>query len=180
MRKSRFGCINDMPKRWRSLNKVNDKIYTMWHGMWKRCGNSKYYLDCKVCDEWKYLSNFIKWIECQPNYNNFISTLDIRWVVDKDSLYPGNRIYSPEYCTLMTSSENCKEVVTRCSDRHYKRPCIGIGDTIILSLSPSYIRNFNSSKIHLCCKGHRKTHKGFKWYYVNYKHGRRLRYVWNK
>lgn len=43
-----------------------------------------------ICDEWLYLSNFIKWVDSQPNRD---------WIncePDKDILIIGNKHYSPE------------------------------------------------------------------------------------
>lgn len=53
------------------------------------------YSGCTVCEEWKYLSNFIKWVDSQPNRN---------WInceLDKDFLVKGNKCYSPDTCVYI-------------------------------------------------------------------------------
>lgn len=70
--------------------------YRDWSDMIMRCFDSKYqkkcptYKGCTITENWKYLSNFIKWVDSQPNRN---------WqncVPDKDFLANGNKHYSPE------------------------------------------------------------------------------------
>lgn len=47
--------------------------YVKWTDMLKRCYSDKYkqkyvtYKDCIVCKEWFYFSNFIRWVDSQPN-----------------------------------------------------------------------------------------------------------------
>lgn len=70
--------------------------YKDWKEILKRCfcksfkERSPTYQRCTVTDEWMYLSNFIKWVDNQPNKN---------WVnchLDKDLLFAGNKHYSSE------------------------------------------------------------------------------------
>lgn len=80
--------------------------YKDWCSMLERCFSKKThtrqptYKDCTVCEEWKYLSNFIKWVENQPNKD---------WEncqLDKDFLSNGNKHYSPETVVYVPSSLN--------------------------------------------------------------------------
>lgn len=83
-------------------------LVTDWVSMIDRCYNpvtkSKIpsYDNVKVCDEWKYFSNFRKWVlDVQGNYNWMLCELD------KDLLMLNNKIYSPEtaaYVSEMTNS----------------------------------------------------------------------------
>lgn len=58
------------------------------------------YKDVTVCEEWKYLSNFIKWVDSQPNRD---------WQncePDKDLFCRGSRIYSPLTCVFVSPELN--------------------------------------------------------------------------
>lgn len=69
--------------------------YQVWLNMIKRCYDEKVisrrecYRGCSVCDEWLRLSNFLSWYQehCKPGHQ-----------IDKDILFKGNKIYSPETC----------------------------------------------------------------------------------
>jgi hypothetical protein len=96
--------INDYPYPVYADGK-NIPEYTAWKGMLERCYYPKFqkkyptYMGCSVADEWKYFSNFIEWLhdnEYQAAYHN----------LDKDLLIPGNKVYSPDTCLLVTSYIN--------------------------------------------------------------------------
>jgi hypothetical protein len=80
--------------------------YKKWFAMINRCYGKSYsenkstYKDCAVCDEWLYLSNFIKWVNSQPNKNWQSCQLD------KDLLFIHNKLYSPETCVFVSSKIN--------------------------------------------------------------------------
>lgn len=73
-------------------------IYKTWTSMIRRCYSPKYhkykptYIGCEVCDEWKYYSNFEKWFN--EHYKQ-------GYVLDKDILVQGNRVYSPNTCCFV-------------------------------------------------------------------------------
>lgn len=80
--------------------------YSRWRNMLRRCFDSKYhknqptYKGCTVHEGWKYLSNFIKWVDSQPNRD---------WEnchLDKDFLVEGNKHYSPDTCVYVPKSLN--------------------------------------------------------------------------
>ncbi len=80
--------------------------YSKWRGMLKRCYDIKLkskfpsYLNCTVCEEWKYFSNFKRWVDSQPNRN---------WKdceLDKDLLVEENKLYSPRTCVFITRQVN--------------------------------------------------------------------------
>lgn len=77
--------------------------YKKWVSMLSRCYSDKYqqkyptYIDCIVCESWKTFSNFRKWMETQEWEGKDL---------DKDILFTGNKIYSPETCVFVHSRVN--------------------------------------------------------------------------
>lgn len=95
---------NNRGKRYRKLV-WTCPYYKKWSGMIDRCyrKDGKEYITyegCTVCEEWKYLSNFIKWVDSQPNKD--WENCDL----DKDLLIEGNRVYSPETCVFVDRKVN--------------------------------------------------------------------------
>ena len=84
--------------------------YTKWSGILDRCLSVKHqethptYKGCTVAEEWKHLSDFIKWVDSQPNRDWQNSELD------KDFLIQGNKHYSPE--TVVFVSKRVKLFLT--------------------------------------------------------------------
>jgi len=85
------------------------KEYVCWQHILERCYDYKqrerhpaYYHICKICDEWLNFQVFAEWYD-----NNFyeVPTLG-RMHIDKDILYPGNKIYSPETCIFVPQRIN--------------------------------------------------------------------------
>lgn len=82
-------------------NGRSTKLYSCWVHMIERCYYEKnqnlhqsYYGTCTVCDEWLNFQVFAKWHE-DNSYE-----IDERLHLDKDILYPGNKIYAPDKCIL--------------------------------------------------------------------------------
>lgn len=80
--------------------------YSKWVEMIRRCFCTKTqtrhptYRGCTIYENWKYLSNFIKWVDSQPNRD---------WQncePDKDLLIEGNKHYSPETVVFVNSVVN--------------------------------------------------------------------------
>lgn len=80
--------------------------YRDWHSMLCRCFSCKKqkhsptYIGCTVSEDWRYLSNFIKWVDSQPNRD---------WIdcsPDKDFLIEGNKHYSPETVVYISKDLN--------------------------------------------------------------------------
>lgn len=69
--------------------------YLKWHDMLVRCYNAKFherqsqYKGCTVCEEWLNYSNFKVWYD-----QNKIKGISLD--LDKDILFKGNKVYSPE------------------------------------------------------------------------------------
>lgn len=78
-------------------------FYTKWTNMIKRCFDPKHreafpsYEGCYICEQWRYFTNFKSWMETQV------------WAglqLDKDILFPGNKVYSPETCVFVSAKVN--------------------------------------------------------------------------
>lgn len=83
------------------------RVYQIWHNMLQRCYDPYFsdehptYRDCMVCDEWHNFQKFAEWYEKEiyEIENDFMC-------LDKDILYKGNKIYSPENCVLVPNRIN--------------------------------------------------------------------------
>jgi len=84
-------------------NSENTTVYNVWRNMIIRCYNSKAqlkqpaYIGCSVHHDWHCFQNYAKWY-----YEN--KTED--WYVDKDILFKGNKVYSPETCCFVPNEIN--------------------------------------------------------------------------
>ena len=81
-------------------------IYTTWINMLNRCyknndSKDRTYEDCYVCDEWHNYQNFAQWYE-----EHYYSIPEESMHIDKDILYKGNKIYSPDTCCIVPRSIN--------------------------------------------------------------------------
>lgn len=82
---------------------VRDDAYFTWVNMLSRCYDPKYlakkpsYIGCAVAPEWLQFSNFREWMLRQPWQGNHL---------DKDILFPGNKMYSPETCVFVDRKTN--------------------------------------------------------------------------
>ncbi len=81
------------------------KEYLIWRRMIERCystnlrnSKNKTYSDCQVCTEWLYFPNFFEWLHSQ---NNFSKWFYGNYMIDKDIIEKGNKIYSPDKCCLV-------------------------------------------------------------------------------
>ncbi len=101
-------------------------FYQKWVSMIKRCYSHKLqakqprYKGCSVCDNWLIFSNFRAWMIKQDWEGNEL---------DKDLIKKGNKIYSSEFC-LMVSAEVNRFLLERESKRgefligvYYNKDC---------------------------------------------------------
>ena len=78
-------------------------FYSRWSDMLNRCYSLKYqerrptYIGCSVCDDWLTFSNFKAWMETQEWEGKQL---------DKDILFHGNKVYSPETCVFVDREVN--------------------------------------------------------------------------
>lgn len=86
---------------------LHSECYVHWFNMIKRCHDSKwsemypaYYGISTVCNEWLNFQNFAEW------YESHKYPVNERLHIDKDILYPGNKIYSPSTCILVPQRIN--------------------------------------------------------------------------
>ena len=125
------------------------QYYQDWKSILSRCHyinfqeNNPTYKDCTVCEEWKYLSNFIKWVDSQPNRD---------WRncnPDKDFLIKGNKHYSPD--TVVYIRPNINTFITD-NDRSRGDLMIGVSFSLDKNKNPyrANCRNpFASKQEHL-------------------------------
>lgn len=87
-----------------TLDKTNSsrrhtRAYVTWTSMLQRCYHEKHlndnpsYIGCTVCTQWQCFQNFAEWF-----YDNYYEVEGHKMHLDKDILYDGNKIYSPETC----------------------------------------------------------------------------------
>lgn len=85
--------------------KANKEAYIAWMGCLTRGYCEKYkenkptYKDCYVCDEWHNFQVFAEWYESHESYG-------LGYHLDKDLLVKGNKVYSPETCTMIPNHLN--------------------------------------------------------------------------
>ena len=78
-------------------------FYSAWSGMLRRCYSPEThqkrptYIGCSACDEWKLFSCFKAWMQKQDWEGKHL---------DKDILFEGNKIYSPDTCAFVDSATN--------------------------------------------------------------------------
>lgn len=96
--------INDLPRGSCSV-RVHGKVilhsfYKKWSSALQRCYSPKLhqrhptYIGCSVCEDWQSLSRFKEWFDQHPVERHY-------WNLDKDLLFPDNKVYSPETCILV-------------------------------------------------------------------------------
>ena len=79
------------------------KYYAAWTRMLERCYSKKFlesyptYIGTSVCAEWLSATAFRKWMEEQDWQGKCL---------DKDIIFPGNRLYSPETCAFVLATTN--------------------------------------------------------------------------
>ena len=95
------------------------RVYNLWFQMLRRCYDTtqherergKAYADCEVCDRWKLLSCFAKDIQRLPGYNEWLNKTG--YCLDKDTIEPGNKVYSKRTCCFIPYSENIRDISRR-------------------------------------------------------------------
>lgn len=77
--------------------------YQTWVNMLKRCYSAGYqeryptYIGCTVSEDWLTFSNFRTWMEKQDWEGKQL---------DKDLLFEGNKVYSPDTCVFVSQTVN--------------------------------------------------------------------------
>ena len=107
-----------------SKNGKATKCYKTWIDMLERCYSSKChdkyptYKRCTVCEEWLCFQNFAKWY-----HENYYNISNERMELDKDILYKGNKIYSPDTCVFVPQRIN--KLFVKC-DKNRGSEIIGV------------------------------------------------------
>ena len=118
MSKNKYGGINDMETGW-TKEPLNRKIYTLWFDILRRCydteqllrNRGKSYADCTVCNDWFYLSRFVRDIQNIRGYEEWVKNENMS--IDKDLFSNGNKEYSLKNCCFIPMSVNIKEMNKR-------------------------------------------------------------------
>lgn len=90
------------------IDNKDSKCYKTWKNMLMRCYDEKYYTihttykDCKVCNEWLCFQNFAEWY-----YEHYYEIEGQSIQLDKDILFKGNKVYSPQTCIFVPQRINC-------------------------------------------------------------------------
>ena len=105
-----FELVHGHPSSGRLGGKtVRDKKFMMWQAMLARSFSEHAkrsrptYEDVSCIESWKTYSNFYKDVS---NFRGFDKALVEGWVLDKDILVKGNKIYSPETCCFVPPEIN--------------------------------------------------------------------------
>lgn len=86
-------------------NGKRTKSYQTWRDMIRRCYDPKMlkesptYVGCSVDERWHDFQDFAEWLYDNP-YSN------LGYHLDKDLLFPNNKIYSPETCCFVPQELN--------------------------------------------------------------------------
>ena len=119
--------------------------YKLWKSMLQRCFCEKYkqhrptYKDVTCCNEWLSFANFFEWVNNEVGYKG----KPVGFALDKDILVKGNKIYSPEFCSLVPAAVN-----NLLTDRSNDRGEFPVGVT--------FDKHSGKYKVQLNCFGERK------------------------
>lgn len=98
-----------------SYNSKEHKIaFNVWRGVLQRCNSVKHhlkypsYIGCEIDSRWHNFQNFSKWY-----YENYNPETMQGWQLDKDFLFKGNKLYSPETCCLLPKEINCIKLFSK-------------------------------------------------------------------
>ena len=85
------------------INGLHTIQYNTWRSMKQRCNDKKLherypsYTDCNICEEWLDFQKFSEWFD-----KNYIEGYQL----DKDLLFPKNKLYSPDTCCFIPQEIN--------------------------------------------------------------------------
>lgn len=106
MTKLAYGVgYNSKNKHRAAINRKPTEAYDKWRRMLERCYCIDYkarnptYMDCHTQKDWHDYQNFAEWFYRQSHSN-------LGYQLDKDLLFSGNKIYSPETCCLVPKEIN--------------------------------------------------------------------------
>lgn len=91
--------------------------YAVWRNLIRRCYDREYverfpsYRECSVSVAWQYFAGFLEELPLLPGYSFW--TEDRTCELDKDFLFPGNRVYCLERCQFVPRGVNRWEALHR-------------------------------------------------------------------
>lgn len=141
-------------------------LYNRWTAMLQRIysDSDRYptYNDCEVDEDWHNFQNFARDIE-QLMREKGINNLD-DYQIDKDIKSKDVKIYSKETVSLVTKTENVKEMHSRVHNTVYIAKNITTGEEIEFTNRAEFARehNISASNISKVVNGERKTAGGWK------------------
>jgi len=161
-----IGCLGNASRR--------HFLYNRWRAMISRCYSEvdksyKYYGNngIYVCDDWHCFENYIKDVVKLEGYNEEkVKNKELN--LDKDILSDvENKCYSPETCKWVTFIENNNTRSIR-TVKYFEATRI-IDDykeisNVIIEFARKY--NLDNNSINNCLNNRRKTHKGWKFSYI--------------
>ena len=117
-------AINDVASyTQRSKDPLIIKTLTLYRGMFVRCYSARYqekrpsYIGCTVCEKWKKLSGFLEDLPHIKGYDKRMASVlsgeKKRVFLDKDGLFPGNKLYSKDTCQFLSIEDSTRETNTR-------------------------------------------------------------------
>lgn len=104
------------------------KEYILWAGMLRRCYDGKYcqtkptYKDCTTSEMFKRYSFFYEWCNSQTGFGQ-VDEFGKPFVLDKDILVKGNKVYSETTCCFVPQEVN--SLFVTCSSKRGEYP-IGV------------------------------------------------------
>lgn len=112
MGKNKYGGICN-------VTNPDKRVYDLWYGMLRRCydekqhdrNRGKSYTDCTVCSRWLNYSNFARDITLLFGYEDWLKK--IGYCLDKDTINPGNKVYSRGNCCFIPYTENIRDIHKR-------------------------------------------------------------------
>lgn len=134
-----------------------------WKHMLERCYCEKYlskhptYTDCEVVGSWHNYQNFAKWF-----YENLQSDYEeVSYHLDKDTKIKGNKMYGPDFCSMIKSEENI--AFSHMKSYTFLNPK---GEVVKLSNLTDFCRNKNLTRENMgkVFRGERPSHKGWTLY----------------
>lgn len=102
-----------------NVDRPDKRTYNLWYGMLRRCydkeqqqrSKGKSYEGCTVSDRWLNYSNFAKDITLLFGYEDWRNKKG--YCLDKDTMFPGNKIYSRATCCFVPYTENIRDIHRR-------------------------------------------------------------------
>lgn len=133
--------------------------YQKWRNMLARCYDYEYqrknpsYKGCSVASVWHNFQNFAAWME----HKGYRGQSGIH--LDKDVKLEGNRVYSPEACSLIGAQENMEKAHSDSFEIESPDGQIFKGRNV-----SKFCREHGLSQAHISCvlKGSRSHHKGWR------------------